>query len=289
MRYHDCHSHFSTRKGLHHFSEAEYENAQRIFGRKRTFQSETEMAEVFRSRNVRTILDIYKTARMTDPDEIRKANDYAAQFARDHTDVVYGNWLAINPLLKDFWIKEFARLHGGGAGFVGFCMSQSPSGVAPSDDAWNPFYELSIEAAIPILIMTGLTGIGQGFPGGGGVLLEHGHPMHVDRVAAKYPELQILAGRPAWPWQDDMLAVLLHKRNVMYELHGWSPQYFTPALKKDIGGRLQDRILFGWDWPTLTHERLVDDWRALGYADEVYEKVFYKNAEDFFPNAKATE
>ena len=37
-------------------------------------------------------------------------------------------------------------------------------------------------------------------------------------------ELKILAGRPAWPWQDDMLAVLLHKSNVQYELHGWSPK-----------------------------------------------------------------
>ena len=36
---------------------------------------------------------------------------------------------------------------------------------------------------------------------------------------------------------------------------------------------------------TLTHERLVSDWRELGYSEEVYEKVFYRNAEAFFPNA----
>ena len=41
-----------------------------------------------------------------------------------------------------------------------------------------------------------------------------------------------------------------------YEVHGWSPKYFTPALKKEIGWRLQDRVMFGWDWPTLTLERL---------------------------------
>ena len=76
-----------------------------------------------------------------------------------------------------------------------------------------------------------------------GVVLDDGHPRHVDRVAARYPELKILAGRPAWPWQDDMIAVLLHKGNIRYELHGWSPKYFTPALKKEIGGRLQDRIM----------------------------------------------
>ena len=133
--------------------------------------------------------------------------------------------------------------------------------------------------------MTGLTGIGQGLPGGKGIVLEEGHLRHVDIVAARFPDLKIVAGRPAWPWQDDMLAVLLHKSNVQYGMHGWSPKYFTPALKKEIGGRLQDRIMFGWDWPTLTLERLVEDWRGLGYSDEVYEKVFHSNAEAFFPGA----
>lgn len=287
MRYFDCHSHYSTRKGLHHFSQEEYENAQRIFKRKREFQSEEDMAEQFRTRGVRTMLDIYKTARMSDHDEIREANDYTIQFAKDHPDIVFGNWLAINPEMKDFWVKEFERVRDAHPGFVGFCTSQNPGGAPPSDEIWDPFYKLSIDAGAPFLIMTGLTGIGQGFPGGNGVLLEHGHPMHVDRVAARFPELKILAGRPAWPWQDDMLAVLLHKANVMYELHGWSPKYFTPALKKDIGGRLQDRFMFGWDWPTLTLERLTDDWRNLGYSEEVYEKVFHRNAEGFFPGAAA--
>ena len=285
MRYFDCHSHFSTKAGLHHKTMEEYENAQRVFRRKREFETEEQMADGFRKRNVRTILDIYRTWRMTDEDEIRTSNDYAADFARKNPDIVYGNWIAINPSMKDFWIKEFKRLLSGKAGFVGFCQSQNSLGYPPSDPIWEPFYKLSIEANVPVLLMNGLTGIGQGMPGGGGVVLDDGHPRHVDRVAARYPELQILAGRPAWPWQDEMIAVLLHKGNIRYELHGWSPKYFTPALKKEIGGRLQDRVLFGWDWPTLTHERLVSDWRELGYSEEVYEKVFYRNAEAFFPNA----
>jgi predicted TIM-barrel fold metal-dependent hydrolase len=187
--------------------------------------------------------------------------------------------------MKDFWLKEYARLAAKKSGFLGFCQSQNSLGHPASDPLWDPFYKLSIEIGAPVLIMTGLTGIGQGMPGGKGIILEDGHPRHVDRVAARFPELKILAGRPAWPWQDDMIAILLHKSNVSYEVHGWSPKYFTPALKKEIGWRLQDRIMFGWDWPTLTLERLVDDWRTLGYAEDVYEKIFHRNAEVFFPGA----
>ena len=47
---------------------------------------------------------------MTDEDEIRASNDYATDFARKNSDIVYGNWLAINPAMKDFWLKEYARL-----------------------------------------------------------------------------------------------------------------------------------------------------------------------------------
>ena len=285
MRYFDCHSHFSTKAGLHHRTMEEYENAQRVFKRKREFETEEQMAEGFRKRGVRTILDIYRTWRMTDEDEIRASNDYVVKFARDNRDIVFGNWLAINPAMKDFWLREFKRLTDAGVGMFGFCQSQNSLGFPPSDPIWDPFYKLSIEAKVPVLLMCGLTGIGQGMPGGNGVVLDDGHPRHVDRVAARYSELKILAGRPAWPWQDDMIAILLHKANVMYELHGWSPKYFTPALKKEIGSRLQDRVMFGWDWPTLTHERLISDWRELGYKEEVYEKIFHRNAEGFFPGA----
>jgi predicted TIM-barrel fold metal-dependent hydrolase len=79
-----------------------------------------------------------------------------------------------------------------------------------------------------------------------------------------------------------MIAVLLHKGNVSYEIHGWSPKYLTPALKKEILGRLQDRVMFGCDFPALTHERVVNDWIAEGYSDEVLEKLFFRNAEAYF-------
>ena len=214
MRYFDCHSHFSTKAGLHHATQEDYEQAQRVFKRKRTFETEQEMADGFRKRNVRTILDIYRTWRMTDEDEIRASNDYAAEFTRNNKDIVYGNWLAANPAMKYFWLKEYERLAAAKSGFLGFCQSQNSLGYPPSDPIWDPFYKLSIDAGAPVLLMTGLTGIGQGLPGGKGIILEHGHPRHVDNVAARFPELKILAGRPAWPWQDDMIAILLHKANV---------------------------------------------------------------------------
>ena len=36
---------------------------------------------------------------------------------------------------------------------------------------------------------------------------------------ARFPKLKFLAGWPAYPWQDEMIAILVHKGNVHYELH----------------------------------------------------------------------
>ena len=134
---------------------------------------------------------------------------------------------------------------------------------------------------VPALVFVGTTGLGAGFPGGKGILLDHCHPRHLDQVAARYPEFKVLAARPAWSWQTEMIAVLLHKANVWYELHGWSPKYLTDDLKREIAGRLKDQVMFGADYPLLSYERLIGDWRNLGYEDEVLEKVFHRNAEAF--------
>jgi predicted TIM-barrel fold metal-dependent hydrolase len=91
-----------------------------------------------------------------------------------------------------------------------------------------------------------------------------------------------LAARPAYPWQDEMIAVLLHKANVSYELHGWSPKHFTDSLKKEIRGRLQDRVMFGCDFPVLKYEKLVKRYREEGYSEEILEKILSRNAEAYF-------
>jgi predicted TIM-barrel fold metal-dependent hydrolase len=79
-----------------------------------------------------------------------------------------------------------------------------------------------------------------------------------------------------------MLAILLHKPNVSYELHGWGPKQFTPALKKEIGRRMQDRVMFGCDFPVLRYEKVIQDWSAEGYSESVLEKILSTNAQRYF-------
>lgn len=288
MRLFDCHSHWSTRKGYVFQTEEELRNQERIWATKASFQTEDEMVATFRKNNVRVMMDLATTVLYPmEMDLIRELHDYTFDVARRNRDVIFGHWLSLDPRLGNEAIKEYERAVAANAGFIGFgIIGQTPNGFPASDPIWDPFYKISIDAQIPVLIHSGLTGIGQGMPGGRGIILDHGHPRHIDIVAARFPELKILAARPAYPWQDEMIAILLHKGNVHYELHGWSPKTFSPTLKREIGGRLQDRIMFGCDYPVLKYEMMVERWRSLGYSEEVLEKVFHRNAEAYFPGAR---
>lgn len=291
MRLFDCHSHWSTRKGYVFQTEAELKNQERIWGTQASFQTEDEMVATFRKNNVRVMMDLaIPVLYPMNIEQIRELHDYTFDVQRKNKDVIFGHWLSLDPKLGRDAIKEYERAVAANAGFIGFgVIGQTANGFPASDPVWDPFYKVSIDANIPVLIHSGLTGIGQGLPGGRGIILDHGHPRHIDAVAARFPELKILAARPAYPWQDEMIAVLLHKGNVHYELHGWSPKAFSPTLKREIGGRLQDRIMFGCDYPVLKYEMMVERWRGLGYSEEVLEKVFYRNAEAYFPGASSND
>jgi predicted TIM-barrel fold metal-dependent hydrolase len=281
MRIFDCHSHWGTKRGYIFRTDAQLAQQEKIWRTRPTFLSEEEMVAYFRSSSARVILDLSFT-KFLPIDEIREYHDYAFDLQRRNPDAIFGHWLQFQPHRALESIREFDRAMAANGGFVGLCVNGQVTGVPASDQLWDPFYQLSIEAGRPIMILTGLTGIGQGLPGGDGYVLDHGHPRHIDLVAARYPGLKVLAARPAYPWQDDMLAILAHKPNVSYELHGWGPRQFSPSLKKAIAGRLQDRIMFGCDFPVLRYEKVIEDWKSEGYAEDVLAKVLHRNAETYF-------
>jgi predicted TIM-barrel fold metal-dependent hydrolase len=274
----DFHSHWGTRRGYPFRTEAELAHQQRVWKKPASYVTEEEMAAYFRTSGVRAMLDLGFTKYLP-IDEVRAYHDYALDVQRRFPEAILGNWLQIDPRTGRLGIAEFERCLSAARGLVGLCVSGAPLNVAADDALFEPYYRLSIEAGAPVLILVGYTALGAQMPGGNGVLLDLCHPRYLDAVAARFPELTIIAGRPAWPWQDDMIAILLHKPNVWYELHGWSPKYYAESLKREIGRRLQDRILFGADYPLLSYERLVADWSAEGYGPEVLDKVFYRNGE----------
>jgi predicted TIM-barrel fold metal-dependent hydrolase len=284
MKLIDMHSHWGTKRGYTLRSAEELALQKATWNSEPKYDSEDEMAAYFRQSGAQVVLDFGFT-KFIPLAEARETFDYGFATQRAHPDVILGHWLHIDPHTGTDGVRELRRCIDVAPGFLGFCINGSGSGPA-TDPAWAPFYALCIEAKIPVLVFVGTTGLGAGLPGGAGIVLDDCHPRHLDAIAAKYPQLTIVAARPGWPWQAETIAVLMHKRNIWYELHGWSPKYHQADLKHDISRRLRERVMFGADYPLFTYERLVADWRREGYADAVLEDLFHRNAERFLASVK---
>ncbi|MDP3078854.1 amidohydrolase family protein, partial [Bradyrhizobium sp.] len=141
-----------------------------------------------------------------------------------------------------------------------------------------PLYEAIQETGKPALFHTGQTGVGSGMRAGFRIKLEYSNPMYMDDVAADFPDLRIILAHPSFPWQEEALSVATHKPNVYIDLSGWSPKYFPPILVRYINSILQDKMLFGSDWPVITPDRWMADFARLDIRDEIRPKVLKANA-----------
>ena len=206
------------------------------------------------------------------------SNAYVAELRDRYPAAFTGAWGAVDPLkgeqaLKD--AEEAVHQHG----VIGFHFHPIMGHFSVDDPKLNPLFETISGLGVPVMVDVGTTGMGAGMPGGMGALIEHAHPLALDRLAARFPDLTILAAHPGWPWIDEMTAVALHKGNVYWEMSGWAPKYFPPQLRTDIRGRLRDKVMFGSDHPSMPYERILREWDELGYSDEVMHAVFHGNAE----------
>jgi hypothetical protein len=160
----------------------------------------------------------------------------------------------------------------------GFKFHPNVQGFFPNDRMAYPLYEVIEAAGLPALFHTGQSGVGSGLPGGGGVRLKYSNPMHVDDVAVDFPGLTIVLAHPSFPWQDEALAVAVHKPQVYIDLSGWSPKYFPPQLVQHANTLLRERMLFGTDYPFITPERWLADFAKLDIKPEVRPLILKENA-----------
>lgn len=210
----------------------------------------------------------------------RIANEEIAAAAAEHPDVLIP-FASIDPHRGAAGVAEATRLVAD-HGVRGFKFHPSMQRFDPNDPIAYPLYEVIAGSGAVALFHTGHTGIGAGMPGGGGIRLSHSNPMLVDDVAADFPEMPIILAHPAFPWQDEALSVAMHKPTVHLDLSGWSPKYFPPQLVRHASTLLQDKVLFGSDFPLITPDRWMADFDALGIAEPARTKILLGNAARLF-------
>jgi predicted TIM-barrel fold metal-dependent hydrolase len=247
--------------------------AARYFGGTPPQPTAQEVADYYRERNLAAV--IFNVDDEAGMGRRRLGSHEVLEAARANPDVLipFGS---VDPHKGKLAVREARELIE--AGVRGFKFHPNVQAFWPNDHAWYPLYEVIAEAGLIALFHSGTTGIGAGMPGGGGVHLKYSNPMLVDDVAADFPELDIILAHPSFPWQEEALAVAVHKPNVYIDLSGWSPKYFPAILVQYINTRLKDKMLFGSDFPLITPDRWLADFEKLPIKDEIRPLVLKDNA-----------
>ncbi len=234
-----------------------------------------QMADYYRERKMMAVIftvDSYTVS----GDDPSPSNEEIADLAAQHADVVIP-FASLDPGRGMGAVKAARRLvedHG----VKGFKFHPSVQAFFMNDRRAYPLYEVIEEYQLPALFHSGHTGVGAMTPGGGGIRLKYSNPMDLDDVAVDFPDLPIIIAHPSFPWQDEALSVARHKPNVYIDLSGWSPKYFDPKLVQHANSMLQDKVLFGSDFPLIKPDRWISDFDQLDIKESVRPKILKDNA-----------
>lgn len=272
----DVHTHAEVGRDGHRSLSDELLDASEAYFKAQGHRAPTidETAAYYRERRMAAVVFTVDAEHLTGHPRI--GNEEVAEGCAAHPDVLIP-FASIDPHRGRPGVREARRLvaeHG----VRGFKFHPGLQGFAPDDRLAYPLYEAIEELGVPALFHTGQTGIGAGVRGGGGIRLKYSNPLLVDDVAADFPDLRIIMAHPSFPWQDEALAVAVHKEHVHIDLSGWSPKYFPPQLVRYANTLLRDKVLFGSDYPVLTPDRWLADFATLDIKPEVRPRILKDNA-----------
>lgn len=204
------------------------------------------------------------------------SNDDVASAVAQFPDVFIG-FASVDPWKGKMAISEAKRAVNE-LGLKGFKFQQCAQAFYPNDHQFYPLWETIADLGVPALFHMGTTGFGAGTRGGMGIKLGYARPIYVDDVAADFPEMDIILAHPGWPWESETLAVATHKANCYIDLSGWSPKRFSRELVRALNRELQNRALFGTDYPMIHPSKWFESFDTLEILPETRQKVILDNA-----------
>lgn len=233
-----------------------------------------ETAEMYRSLNMAAVIFTVDATTTLGHEPNSQENLIAGAIRNNDVLIPFGS---VDPLQGTAAIHR-AQVLFEDFGVRGFKFHPTIQGWNPADEQFFPLFDVIEQMEVPIVVHTGQTGVGAGLPGGHGLRLNLSNPILLDDLAARFPALQIVMAHPSVPWQDEAIAVATHKANVWIDLSGWSPKYFPENLVRQANSLLQNKVLFGSDFPLIKPDRWVSDFEGLTLKDEVRPKILKENA-----------
>lgn len=193
--------------------------------------------------------------------------------------------LTVEPSEAD--VEGSIRLAGSHTTTVkGFKIRLGYHSVSANDRIFDPLYDFAESARLPVLFHTGDTATPNG-------ALKLSHPMELDELANRRPQLMIVACHFGNPWIEDV-AELLYKHQKLYAdvsglfagVGGYQEQHMK-ALARRLSEAVYyvgeaTKILFGSDYPVSRPDDVIRLVSSMKIKEEDMERIFYKNASGLF-------
>ena len=256
MRAVDLHVHLPVPEWVEGSLGPYREPAERYFGGPIALQTVEELAAAYEALDCVGVLLAWDAETATGRPPL--SNDFVAEIVRRFPGRFVG-FASVDPWKGASALREMRRAREE-LGLAGYKFHPSMQAFRTDDPRWSELFERAAGYGVPCLFHTGTSGIGAGMPGGQGVELAYARPIHLDAVAARYPELPVIMAHFGWPWHLEAVAIALHKANVYLELSGWRPRYVPDEVVREAEGRLGERVLFGSDAPFFAADKVLKEW-----------------------------
>ena len=186
-------------------------------------------------------------------------NDYIAKYCERHPDFYLGFGSVDPNLSRRAALREVERC-AKELKLIGLKFHPAYQDFFPNDhEKAYPIYEKCLEYDLAVLFHTGTTRMTR-------CSIRSCKPEYLDEVATDFPELRIIMSHFAWPWTEEGLAVVWRHENIYLDLSGWLPRYVyatQPIVFQYMNTILQDRIVFGSDYPAISPKVWLEDFRPF--------------------------
>ncbi len=275
MKAFDVHVHPTTR-GLDH-------HACGYFRRKIADipQTAAEFAALYAQHDVQALLIGWHPSTVSEGS--RNCNEHVLDIVSKHPEAFRGILAALDTHAKDLTaVARYATELVQNPMVKGFKFHPPDQGFYPSDKRFYDIWEAIQAGGKPALFHVGFTVLGADTEGGSGIALDYGRPIHLDTLARDFPKMKIIAAHPGWPWEQELIGVVTHKKNLFVDTSGYLAEQLPEIFLKAIGGRLQDKALFGTDFPYVDLTQALASFDKVSFKAAVREKLLFANAQRLF-------
>lgn len=181
--------------------------------------------------------------------------------------------MGINPFRRMEGVRELEKAVKD-YGFVGAHIHPYGFGIPLNDAMYYPFFTKCTEMDIPVMIQVGHSA--ESMPS------RMGRPILLDDIALYFPELRIIAAHTGWPWVEELIALAGKHRNVFIATTAHAPKYWDRSLVQFINSWGKDKVLYGTDFPVLSHKESLLQIENLDLKEESKSKLLRENALKIF-------